>query len=55
MEFSLTIVRHGNTLATEKNLYCGITDLNLTIKGKKEILTFKNRNVYHTCDIFFTS
>lgn len=55
MDFSIYLIRHGKTLATEKNLYCGVSDIDLTRKGKKEILNFKARGIYPECGIFFTS
>ena len=55
MDFVIYLIRHGKTLATEKNLYCGASDIDLTRKGKKEILTFKNKDIYPKCDAFFAS
>lgn len=55
MDFSLSIIRHGNTLATEKNLYCGYKDIDITRKGRKEILSYKKQGIYPECALFFTS
>jgi len=55
VDFYIYLVRHGKTLATEKNLYCGISDIDLTRKGKKEILSLKNKDIYPEADIFFTT
>jgi alpha-ribazole phosphatase len=31
------LIRHGKTLANEKRLYCGSTDLPLSEKGREEL------------------
>jgi len=49
------LIRHGKTLANEKRLYCGQTDLPLSENGAEEIAIFKNQGIYPTVDIFFTS
>ena len=49
------LVRHGKTLANEKKLYCGETNLPLSENGGKEIEFFKNQGLYPNADIFFTS
>ena len=53
----LYLIRHGKTLANEKRCYCGITDLSLTVDGRKE-LELKKKN-YQFIDkkktLFYTS
>ena len=50
------LIRHGSTLANEKKLYCGHTDLPLSEQGTAEIRTFKETGIYPTCpDLYFTS
>ena len=50
------IIRHGSTLANEKKLYCGQTDLPLSRKGIDEINQYKKMGIYpKTPDLFFVS
>ena len=42
----LTLIRHGKTEANEKHLYCGFTDIPLSLTGKKELQTLKNSAAY---------
>jgi alpha-ribazole phosphatase len=50
------LIRHGETAANEKKLYCGRTDLPLTVKGIEEIAALKKQGVYPPpADMFFTS
>ena len=50
------LIRHGKTLANEKRLYCGQTDLPLSEGGLTELMILKSRNIYPTgADCFFTS
>ena len=53
--FELYIIRHGKTVANEKNLYCGATDLALSRTGKKEIRKNKEKDIYPPCDAYYTS
>jgi len=48
-------IRHGKTLANEKKLYCGSTDLPLSEIGRSEINELKGQGIYPAADIFFTS
>lgn len=49
------LIRHGKTIANEKRLYCGKTDLPLSENGAEEIVVLKNQEIYPTADVFFTS
>jgi len=50
------MIRHGKTIANEKRLYCGQTDLPLSENGIEEIAFLKSQGVYPpNADIFFTS
>jgi len=49
------MIRHGKTLANEKSLYSGFTDLSLTVKGKLQLLKLKNEINYPKGDIYITS
>ena len=49
------LIRHGKTLANEKRLYCGETDLPLSEGGAEEITSLKTLGIYPPADIFFTS
>ncbi|MBB6623659.1 histidine phosphatase family protein [Clostridium gasigenes] len=35
------LIRHGKTTCNEKRLYCGVSDIHLSIEGKRELLEFK--------------
>ena len=53
---TIHILRHGKTLANEKKLYCGYTDLSLSENGKSELVALKSQDIYPPgADIFFTS
>ena len=50
------LIRHGKTLANEKKLYCGQTDLPLSETGREDIISLKNQRTYPPpAEIFFTS
>jgi len=51
----ITLIRHGKTIANEKKLYCGQTDLPLSENGAEEIAVLKNQGIYPCADMFFTS
>ena len=60
MVTELHLIRHGKTLANEKKLYCGQTDLPLSESGAEELISLKNQGIYPSwprmCDgLFFTS
>ena len=55
METQIHLIRHGKTIANEKRLYCGQTDLPLSEKGADEIMLLKNEGTYPAADMFFTS
>lgn len=42
----LILIRHGKTVANEKHLYCGSTDLPLSEAGKAELLEKKRTDGY---------
>lgn len=49
------LIRHGKTLANERKLYCGKTDLSLSDIGIKEIEKLKSEINYPSCERYFTS
>ena len=49
------LIRHGKTIANEKKLYCGKTDLSLSDKGIEELKTLKKSIGYPKCDGYYTS
>ncbi|MCL2405938.1 MAG: histidine phosphatase family protein [Defluviitaleaceae bacterium] len=52
----LHLIRHGKTLANEKRLYCGHTDLPLSDNGINELLEIKKQCIYPLqADLYFTS
>lgn len=49
------LIRHGKTMANEKRLYCGKTDLSLSDKGIEELEILKKSLSYPKCNEYFTS
>jgi len=49
LDFQIHLIRHGKTLANEKKLYCGQTDLPLSENGAAEITALKDRGIYPGC------
>ena len=49
------LIRHGKTLANEKRLFCGSTDVPLSPAGMEELERLIARNIYPSADMFFTS
>jgi len=50
------LIRHGKTMANEKHLYCGQTDLPLSELGATAISENKQQGIYpRAADLFFTS
>lgn len=49
------LIRHGKTMANEKRLYCGKTDLSLSNNGVAELKTLKKNLTYPKCDDYYTS
>lgn len=46
----LVLLRHGVTAANEKQLYCGATDLGLSLAGKEALLLRKKETAYPGID-----
>ncbi|MCL2140426.1 MAG: histidine phosphatase family protein [Dehalococcoidia bacterium] len=52
----IVLLRHGKTQATEKQFYCGQTDLPLSESGKEELCLLRRQNIYPpSVDKFFSS
>ena len=49
------LIRHGKTMANERRLYCGSTDLPLSEGGVDELAAFKAEGIYPRADLYFTS
>lgn len=49
------LVRHGKTIANEKKLYCGKSDLELSEVGISELNELKKNIIYPKCNKYFTS
>ncbi len=49
------LIRHGKTIANEKRLYCGKTDLSLSHNGIEELKILKKSIRYPKCNEYFTS
>ncbi|MBD7913527.1 histidine phosphatase family protein [Clostridium sp. Sa3CUN1] len=49
------LIRHGKTIANERKLYCGKTDLPLSDIGIREIEKLKSEINYPSCERYFTS
>lgn len=54
-KINLYLLRHGMTLANEKKLYCGFTDLPLSKKGREELALLKEKINYPEAEDYFTS
>lgn len=52
---TIYLIRHGQTVANEKGLYCGQTDVGITEKAKAELLKLKADGKYPTPACYFTS
>ena len=52
---TVSFIRHGKTIANEKRLYCGHTDLDLSDAGKTELYKLKDIITYPTGEVFATS
>lgn len=48
-------IRHGKTVANEKRLYCGSTDIPLTDNGIKELSELKKQIEYPTAELYIVS
>lgn len=53
--YTIRLIRHGETYGNEKGQYIGVTDLDLTTNGIKELQEFKKQNFYPSCDMLFAS
>jgi len=53
--FELYLIRHGQTVANEKKLYCGATDLSLSRKGISGINKYKAEGLYPAAEKYYTS
>ena len=42
----LLLIRHGQTMANEKKLYCGWTDVPITEEGEKKLRDLKHSSIY---------
>lgn len=54
-KIEVTLIRHGKTIANEKRLYCGKTDLSLSDSGLEELKKLKESLGYPKCDKYYTS
>ncbi|WP_308780156.1 histidine phosphatase family protein [uncultured Clostridium sp.] len=54
-KIEIILIRHGKTIANEKRLYCGKTDLSLSNSGVVELKKLKESLKYPKCDKYFTS
>lgn len=52
---NIYLIRHGKTMANEKKLYCGKTDLSLSDKGLEELKFLKKSIEYPICEEYYTS
>ena len=50
------LIRHGKTIANERRLYCGHSDLPLSDKGRAELAKLKSLGIYPSyADFYYTS
>ena len=54
-KIEVTLIRHGKTIANEKRLYCGKTDLSLSDSGLEELKKLKESLGYPKCGKYYTS
>lgn len=54
-KIEVILIRHGKTIANEKKLYCGKTDLSLSDNGIEELKKLKESLNYPKCDKYYTS
>lgn len=54
-EITLSLIRHGKTLANQNHLYCGSTDIELSKDGILQLENLKYSIQYPVGDIYFTS
>ena len=52
---SISFIRHGKTEANEKRLYCGHTDLDLSLSGITELRELRKTVRYPAGDIYVTT
>jgi len=52
---TLHLLRHGTTVANEKKLYCGVTDLAVSYSGVQELLSLKEQIDYPTAEFCVVS
>lgn len=55
MKFDLQLIRHGQTDAVKKQIYCGYTDMPLNQEGINEIESFIANNMYDSSDVHYSS
>lgn len=53
--YKIHFIRHGETLGNQEGLYIGVTDLELTTNGIKELKRLKNQNIYPPVPLVFSS
>ncbi len=54
-EIEVILIRHGKTIANEKRLYCGKTDISISDDGLEEIKILKESINYPKCHKYYTS
>lgn len=55
MKKKIHVIRHGQTYGNELNVYAGVTELDLTEKGIKEIEEYKRKGAYPNVDFCILS
>ena len=54
-KIKLHLIRHGKTYANENRLYYGFSDIDISEKGKEDLILLKKEIKYPTGDFFITS
>ena len=50
------LIRHGKTIANERRLYSGYSDIPLSNEGRAELIKLKDRGIYPSnADLYYTS
>ena len=55
MKCNLQIIRHAQTVANQKRLYYGATDVDISEIGEEEIVAYKKDGIYNSAKVHFTT
>ena len=55
MKCNLQVIRHAQTVANQKRLYYGATDVDISEIGEEEIAIYKKDGIYNSAKVHFTT